>query len=141
MEQKTLGIPFQTLPRKRKQLGIPFRGTKIEENSWKSLTNPSAEEKQLGIPFRGTIIEANSWNSLPFQSPSAEEKTTRHSLLWSKNISKFSEFLSKQFRGRENDSEQNAAAAVSDSYPIESSCLGRKNWFPPPWLKVILFSI
>jgi hypothetical protein len=35
----------------RKQLGIPFRGTKIEENSWNSLTNPSAEEKQLGTLF------------------------------------------------------------------------------------------
>jgi hypothetical protein len=29
-EQKTLRIPFRTLPRKRKQLIIPFRGTKIE---------------------------------------------------------------------------------------------------------------
>jgi hypothetical protein len=30
-EQTTLRIPFQTLPRKRKQLRILFRGTKIEE--------------------------------------------------------------------------------------------------------------
>jgi hypothetical protein len=30
---ETLGIPFRTLPRKRKQLGIPFRGTKIEAYS------------------------------------------------------------------------------------------------------------
>ncbi len=29
---KTLGIPFRTIPRKRKQLGILFRGTKIKVN-------------------------------------------------------------------------------------------------------------
>jgi hypothetical protein len=74
VEQKILGIPFRTLPRKRKQLGIPFRGRKIEANSRNSLPNPSGEEKQLEIPFRGTKKEANSRNSLP--NPSAEEKTT-----------------------------------------------------------------
>ncbi len=125
-----------------------FRGT---ENSRNSVSNPSTDEKTTrnSVPWnknrrkllefpnepfsrrettwnsvpRGTRIEANSWNSLP--NPSAEEKTTRNSLPWSKNRSKFSEFLSEPFRGRENDSEQNAAAAVSDSYPIESSCWGR----------------
>ncbi len=44
-EQKTLGIQFRTLPWKRKQLGIPFHGTKIEANSRKSVLNSSAEEK------------------------------------------------------------------------------------------------
>ncbi len=44
-EQKILRIPFRTLPRKRKQLGIPFRGTKIKANSQNSFPNPSAEEK------------------------------------------------------------------------------------------------
>jgi len=29
-EQTTLRIPFRTLPQKRKQFRIPFRGTKIE---------------------------------------------------------------------------------------------------------------
>jgi hypothetical protein len=29
-EQKLTEFPFRTLPRNRKQLGIPFRGTKIE---------------------------------------------------------------------------------------------------------------
>jgi hypothetical protein len=42
---KTLRIPFQTLQPKRKQLGIPFRGTKIEANSRNSVLNHSAEEK------------------------------------------------------------------------------------------------
>ncbi len=32
-EQKTLGISFRTVPQRRKMLGIPFRGTKIEANS------------------------------------------------------------------------------------------------------------
>jgi hypothetical protein len=29
-ERKTLRIPFRTIPRKRKMLGIPYGGTKIE---------------------------------------------------------------------------------------------------------------
>ncbi len=60
VEQKqkhTLGIRFRTLPRKRKQLGIPFRGTKIETNCRNSVPNHAAEEKQLGIPFR---VEQNA---------------------------------------------------------------------------------
>jgi hypothetical protein len=75
---------------------------KIEGNSLDSFPNPSAEENQLGIPFRGTKIEANSWNSLTH--PSAEEKTIRNSVPWNKNRSKFSEFRSEPFRGRENNS-------------------------------------
>jgi hypothetical protein len=47
-EQKILGILFQTLPWKRQQLGIPFRGTK---NRSKLLKFPSE-------PFSG--IENNS---------------------------------------------------------------------------------
>jgi hypothetical protein len=75
IEQKykqTLRIAFQTLQRKRKQLGIPFRGTKLE---------------------------ASSRNFLP--NSSAEEKTTRNSVPWTKNRSKLSEFRSEPFRGRE----------------------------------------
>ncbi len=45
VEQKTLGIPFRTIPQKRKQLGIPCCGTKIEENNWNSVPNHSTEEK------------------------------------------------------------------------------------------------
>jgi len=52
-EQKILRIPFRTLPRKRKRLGIPFRGTKIEANYQNSFPNPSAEEK-------------TTWNSVPW---------------------------------------------------------------------------
>ncbi len=82
-EQKTLGIPFRTLPWKRKQLGIQFRWTKKE---------------------------ANSWNSLP--NPSVEEKTTQISVPWTKNRRKPTEFRSKPFRRRESYSEQNADTAA-----------------------------
>ncbi len=44
-EEKIHGIPFRTLPQKRKQLGIPFHGPKKEANSRNSLPNPSVEEK------------------------------------------------------------------------------------------------
>ncbi len=71
-----LGIPFGTLPRKRKQLGILSRRPKIE---------------------------ANSRNSLP--NPSAEEKITRDSVPWNWNRSKLSELPSKSFSRRENSSE------------------------------------
>jgi hypothetical protein len=46
-KKQTLGIPFRTLQQKTKQLGSPFRGTKIEANSWNSVLNHSAKEKQL----------------------------------------------------------------------------------------------
>jgi hypothetical protein len=47
-KKQTFGIPFRALQRKTKQLGILFRGTKIEANSRNSVPNHSAEEKQLG---------------------------------------------------------------------------------------------
>jgi hypothetical protein len=34
-EQKTIGIPFRTIPRKIKMLGIPFHWTEIQANFWK----------------------------------------------------------------------------------------------------------
>ncbi len=65
VEQKTLGIPFQIMPQRRKKLGILYHGMKIEANSRNSVPNHSAEENQLGIPFRGTEKEANSRNPFP----------------------------------------------------------------------------
>jgi len=70
-EQKTLGILFRTLPRKRKQLGIPFSGTKIEANSKITFRTLLRKRKQLEIPFHGTKKEENSWISIPKHS--AEE--------------------------------------------------------------------
>ncbi len=58
-----------------------FRGTKIEANAHNSVPNPSGKRKQLRIPFRAT-----------------------------KNRNKLSECRSEPFRGREANSEQNAAA-------------------------------
>jgi hypothetical protein len=75
-EQKTLGIPFRTIPQRRKMLGILYHGTKIEANSRNSVLNHSAEEK-----------------------------TTRNSVSWNKNRSKHLEFCSEPFRGGENNSE------------------------------------
>jgi hypothetical protein len=49
-------------------LGILYRGTKIEANTWNSVPNHSTipqRRKRLGIPFRGTKIVANSRNSIP----------------------------------------------------------------------------
>jgi hypothetical protein len=51
-EQKILGIPFRTVPQRRKMHGILNNGTKKGANAWNSVLNHSAEEKQLGIPFQ-----------------------------------------------------------------------------------------
>ncbi len=53
-EQKTLGIPFQTILRKRKQLGIPFRGTKVEINIQNFVLKPFSEENTLSVLFADT---------------------------------------------------------------------------------------
>ncbi len=65
----------------------------------------SHKSDQVQQNQRGTKIEANSRNSV--RNPSAEEKTTRNSILWKKNKSKLSECRSEPFRKRENNSEQN----------------------------------
>jgi hypothetical protein len=55
VEQKskhTVRIPFRTLHRKRKKLGIPFRGTNIEANSRNAVPNHSAEEKMTTLEAR-----------------------------------------------------------------------------------------
>jgi hypothetical protein len=51
----------ETIPRKRKMLGIPYRGTKLKQN------------------FRNFVL-----------NNSAEEKTTRNSVPWNKDNSKLS---------------------------------------------------
>jgi hypothetical protein len=65
-EQKTHGIPFRTVPQRRKMLAILHHGTKIE---------------------------ANSCNSVP--NHSAVVKTTRNSVPKDKKRNKLSEFCSK----------------------------------------------
>jgi hypothetical protein len=83
-EQETFGIPYQTLPWKRKQLRIPFRGTKIEAKRSKLSELPSElfhgreNNSEFLLCFCGTKTEANSRNSL--LNPSGEEKTTQTSI-------------------------------------------------------------
>ncbi len=72
-EQKPLRIPFQTLTRKRKQLGIPFRGTKIEEYSRIRFQTLPRKRKLLGIPFRESKIETNCRNSVPNHSAEVKQ--------------------------------------------------------------------
>jgi hypothetical protein len=51
--RKMLGILFQTIPRKRKQFGISFCGTKIEENPQNSVPKFVSDENMLSILFAG----------------------------------------------------------------------------------------
>jgi hypothetical protein len=44
-EQKILGIPFRTVPQRRKMFGILYYGTKLEANARNSVLNHSAEKK------------------------------------------------------------------------------------------------
>jgi hypothetical protein len=98
--EATLGIPFSTIPRKRKPLGFLFRGTNVDTNTWNSVPNHSAEEKTTRNFFRGTKFDANTWNSVP--NHSAEEKTTWNFVPWNKNRSKLSEFCSEAFCGQKH---------------------------------------
>jgi hypothetical protein len=47
-ELKILGIPFRTIPKKRKMLGIPYRGTKIEAKGGIPFQTIPQKRKQLG---------------------------------------------------------------------------------------------
>ncbi len=82
-EQKILGIPFRTVPQRRKMLGILYHGTKLEANARNSVLNHSAEEK-----------------------------TTRNSVPWKKTVSKHLEFCSEPFCGRDNNSEFRSEACL-----------------------------
>jgi hypothetical protein len=50
-EQKTLGIPFQTVPQRRKKLRIPFRGEKIVANYRNSIPRHALDKNMLSILF------------------------------------------------------------------------------------------
>jgi hypothetical protein len=93
-EQKTLGIPFQTIPQRRKMFGILCDGIKIGANSQNSVLNHSGRENNF--EFHGTKIKANTWNSVP--NHSAEEKTTRKSVPWNTNRSKLLGFSFEAYR-------------------------------------------
>jgi hypothetical protein len=96
------GIP--AVPRNRKFSEFrsePFNGS---ENNSEFRSEEQQLKQNLGIP----------------SNPSAEGKTTRNSVPWNKIRIKLPEFRSEPFRRRENNSGQNAAAAVYDSIQIES---------------------
>jgi hypothetical protein len=78
-------------------------GCSAEQKTSEFRSEPFRGRKQLGIPFRGTKIKAKSHYSVP--NPSVEENTTRNSVPWNQNKCKFSEFRSELFRGREHNSE------------------------------------
>ncbi len=96
---ETLGIPFRTLPRKKNSSEFRSVEQKYKQTLRIAFQTLQRKRKQLGIPFRGTKLEASSRNFLP--NSSAEEKTTRNSVLWNIKRSKLSEFHSEPFRGRE----------------------------------------
>jgi hypothetical protein len=72
VEQKkeTIGIPFRTIPRRRNQLRILFCGTKIEENFWKFVSKHFAEENTLSILCKLFWLfgKTNFFRLIPFHS-------------------------------------------------------------------------
>ncbi len=58
--RRNSGIPFRTVPQRRKMLGILYHGTKLEANAQNSVLNHTTEEKTTRILFPGTKIEANT---------------------------------------------------------------------------------
>ncbi len=72
-EQKILGIPFGTIPRKRKMLGISYCKTKEEANSRNSLPNHLVEEK--------TTRNFVPWYKILFRSISRKKTCSQFCLL------------------------------------------------------------
>ncbi len=64
--------------------------------TWVSEESVTSESKQLGIPFRGTKIEGNSWNSVP--NHSAKEKTTQKKMRQPKILKIMSEKTTLEIR-------------------------------------------
>jgi hypothetical protein len=114
-EQKILVIPFRTVQQRRKMPGILYHGTKLDANARNPVLNYFAEEK-----------------------------TTRNSVLWNKNISKHLEFCSKPFRGRKNSSEFRSEACLGRKHAVNSVCWSRifvKLIFFMPFPSVPIFGI
>ncbi len=95
-EQKILGIPFRTVPQRRKILEILYHGTKLEANARNSVLNHSAEEKPI-----------------------------RNFVLWNKNISKHLEFCSEPFRGRDNNLKFRSEACLGRKHAVNFVCWSR----------------
>jgi hypothetical protein len=63
-EQKILGIPFRTVPQRRKMLGIRYHGTKLEANARNSVMNHSAEETTTRNSVPKHVSDENSLSIL-----------------------------------------------------------------------------
>jgi hypothetical protein len=74
----------------------------------------------LGILYHGTKLEANARNSVP--NHFTENKTTRNSVLWNKNISTHLGFCSESFRGKDNNSEFRFEACLRRKHAFNSVC-------------------
>ncbi len=102
VEQKTLGIPFRTIPQKRRILGILYNGTKMEANSRNSVLNHSAEQKTLGIPFRtvrrGRKMLDRSKLSEICSEACLRQKHAVSSVCWSRSFCKTNFFRAIFFR-------------------------------------------
>jgi hypothetical protein len=90
-EQKTLGIPFRTVPQKRRMLGILYNGTKIEANSRIFVLNHSVEQKTLGILFR-TVPQRRKMLGISFRK-------ARNELFLPRNNGSHSESIPRNFFG------------------------------------------
>ncbi len=65
-QKQALGILFRTILRKRKQLGIPFRGTEKEIDSWNSVLKLS-RMKKLRLLDR-IFCKTNFFHAISFRS-------------------------------------------------------------------------
>ncbi len=62
-EQQTIGIPFRTISWKRKMLGIPYSGTKLEANFRNSGRTKPRKRKILGLPRNEHLLPRNNGKS------------------------------------------------------------------------------
>jgi hypothetical protein len=67
-EQKTLRIPFQTVPQRRKMLGILFRGKKIEANSRNSVPKHVLDRNMLSFLFAGAGFFVKLFKNICFEA-------------------------------------------------------------------------
>ncbi len=93
---------FHSVPFRRREKCSEFLTVKQKQKqTFKILFRSiSRNKKQLGIPFGGTKIDANFRNFIPEHF--AEEKTAQNSVPSNKNRRKLSEFCSQAFHGRKN---------------------------------------
>jgi hypothetical protein len=110
-------ILFRTLLRMRTQLGIPFRGTKIEENSRNSVQNHSAEDKPTQNKTRQPNISKIVSEKMTFDVQNKSFCSDILLLFRKTNIFRGIPFRSVPFRASEL------------ALPRNSECLGMNAFF------------